>query len=196
MLTFCPLLITVAWKQLVSENEARKRALNAVFLVLILISVLLGIFNFYRSPWIGQVNDQTSISEYQGISWYFENRDPDLYTSTQSLNFRVWPHYYYGTSDAPKVKYNNKPLESHLGYDEHHYYGEGVGTSTEYLITNELDKISYLALPEDRRSAVNQYLPEDFKRLAIDPTANKIFATKSQLNGYEIWLIHKYEKNH
>jgi hypothetical protein len=53
------------------------------------------------------------------------------------------------------------------------------------MITSEIIRKSYLAVPKNRRLLIPRYLDDDFKKLGDDPTVNKLY-----LNGeFEVWSI-------
>jgi hypothetical protein len=190
-LLLSPLFILVGWCSLTQEQNKKNSFVNIIFILLIIFSVILGMLNFYTSPWIGGVNEQTSFKEYQGISWFLSKHDPDIFLDTAILNFRTWPNYYYSTDNPIKINYQPDGIFSHFGYQQKKYVGEIIKSENEYYITTEIMKVSYLAIEEDRRQTVKQFLPDDYQRLNVDPTVSKIYGNEIRTNGFDIWLVKK-----
>lgn len=173
------------------KNKKNDRQIATLLIILIVFSVsILGIFNLYSGPHTSNPNQQMTHMEYEGLGWYFENRDLDKPLLSSGMDVRKNEIYYFGLN---KSRYNRGDLiegtiPSHFNYGENDHLKttiQELNYSHCYMITNEYNRKSHLAFPEGARDEASQYLEEDFQKLESDETVHKIYE-----NGeFEVWVV-------
>lgn len=156
-------------------------------LAILFFIILASIFSVYISPLTGRENEQVTMSEYSGMEWFFKFRDINTKVYEQKISSDRFFEAIYGTTK--RYQYMNIPgdiyneIEKHYGYDHSKFVGDNFKTKI-YLIIDIVGKIFYkYTIPTEIDKW--KWTPEDYNRLQIDKTANKIFNTQD----LEIFLI-------
>jgi hypothetical protein len=139
----------------------------------------------YPSPLTYSVNEQTTFSEVEGVSWLFSNKNVDTYYST----WRFSPEMYTFTINGLKDRYRNDltpyvniPFPDHFGYDKMSNLAEYY-SDDRYLVIRDVLKKMYTDIYPTM--AKYRLLPGDLEHLNHDNTVDKIYSD----TGIEIWYI-------
>jgi len=180
---FCGITLIHLWRNI---SLVRKFQTMLVLSLIICNVAILGIFIIYPSPWYSQANSMITLQESEGIEWYFTYGNLDDYLMPNYVEMRTWPIYYFAQGyNSPKLNTLGFKVPSHFGYNNASFLGELIKYDSLYMFTDGKMRQYYLAVPEDRRYRVPQYLSDDFQRLHGDPTVAKLFSTSE----FEIWKV-------
>jgi hypothetical protein len=178
---FCGIIMS---KILLRFKEFKfQKIISGIFIFLIFVCIVLGIFALYPSPWSSSVNRITSYQDKEGVVWFVKNYDPAIPAIYNLVEINKWPSYVLGIESKNVMTYGELP--SHFGYTTNINIGQFYNGKKMYLLTNERLRKWHLSVPEERQSRLKQYLDNDFIRLESDNTVNHIFDS----NEFECWII-------
>lgn len=170
-----------------NTTSTTKKSILVIFMTIVIcLASILGVLNLYDSPWKGSPNNQMTKMSASGLDWFLGNANHSAHVMNELTPIRKYKAYKSTLSHNPynTITEINK-IPTHFGYDKNESLSTTVGYTERYMITTELTRMFYLAVPENRRSIVPQYKEDDFKRLNSDPTVNKVY-----FNGeFELWCI-------
>jgi competence protein ComGF len=180
----CTPFLGFSLNDLISKIRAKpKRVYIFSFIGLICLLFIIwinGILTLYPSPYTLGTSYQTTVSEVEGTSWLFENKNVSLETTGITVapfrfgeflltdEQRKLQNLHEKNPDYLKVPY-------HFGYDNNSqlssYYNQSL-----YMGINERDKRIYVdVVPE---IADIRWVPKDFEKLNDDVSLKKIYSSK------------------
>ncbi|MGE5474327.1 MAG: hypothetical protein ACM3UU_08920 [Ignavibacteriales bacterium] len=177
---------------LVTAMENFKEKKNS-FIPLIIIAFLVGIFIHgilivYPSPYILEMSQQTTKSEFNGMNWLLDNRNVDIrITGGTAAPYRFVDMLSPSEIERQKITRliipdEIKPSLNHFGYNSTNsllsiYYKEDV-----YFPILDRDKSIYVDIfPE---MAKTRWASDDFERINTDISVNKIYSNKGLIVYY------------
>jgi|GEM_PF-1761819 hypothetical protein len=155
-----------------------KKALPITFLfILIIISVVIGIFSFYSSPLMGEINSQVTNADLEGMNWYFDHfNHKSSYFFGKTL-FRKFSTALINKENRYPVVKTFSDVPSHFGYTGENFKSDG------YLIITDYEKKYYMVKwPE-----IGSFTKKDFIKLDYDPQKNLLYSNKT----LEVWEVVK-----
>jgi hypothetical protein len=170
------------------RSDTRQKLFVGFMLLLIFSASIFAVFSVYYSPRVVKANTQLTSMEMTGTEWYFDRADLDTPLIATDLNLARYEMYRYGYGTpeyhAPRPQFR-RLIPSRFGYDATQTLVERFDTPATYMITTEMNRLSYLAYPEGVRPIVTRYLSSDFVRLSQDQSVMQAYA-----NGeFEVWYI-------
>lgn len=162
-----------------------RRALSAVLVVGLAALLVLSAASLHPSPATRDENMQVSEAELSGAEWYFEHRDPSLFT--RGLGFKQFRLFgavgdayidpaaenQIALARANSVWLVGTTPPDHFGYDDNETLAETAGRP-EYLVVSTVGEERYPQLYPDYREFW-RFRPDDFDRLARDPTVDRAY---------------------
>ena len=143
--------------------------------------------NTYSSPWINQVNRQTSHQSYVGSTFFLTNCDEKY--QILELRTRLWNYYeiIYGIEQMRQqgifVEAQMHLPPNHFGYSRSTTIGKIINADS-YLVYNRIAEIYYPSIyPKYPESWA--FSPLDFTKLENDPSVNHIY-TNSEIEIHTI----------
>jgi len=176
-------------------------ALNiaVVCIIILLIATAFGRASIvYRSPYTSGISYHTTESWINGMSWFFSHADDTEKPMVEFYAYCVvaarWlgigslpfpdPGYWSGDDRLIDPDQMRSPLY-HFGYKEDSMLGEYYPEETYLVMNEEMAKAVYReVLPE--LSEVCFVVPDDFDRLEIDPSLDRVYNNGS----IGVWCIH------
>jgi len=158
--------------------KSRKRTFKVVVLCVVMILLTyFSIFNLYYSPIVKRENHQVPRAEFEGMFWFYENRETNMLIVNLGTTQEGFHNAIYGTSIAGEnVRFGGfgitTPLD-HFGYDEGTLLGEHYSDDT-YLLISTPGRISYPKL-HPKYEKYWRFTPLDFVMLDEDDTVLKIY---------------------
>jgi hypothetical protein len=161
-------------------RDRRRRFAASLIIALVLFGVSLnGISTLYLSPYIQAPNAQTTHGELDGLDWLFRQRDNSLDLAGISIAPQRMGDLLVGYHEVNRELVAVPP---HFGYYENEQLGESFD-SKSYLVLTERDEKLYTEIyPE---IAEIRFLPQDFKKLELDPSVDKIYSG----GGVDVYLL-------
>jgi len=176
---FSTILIAAAWSVKVPILSKAKRrdllVLSGIALVMLLL-VISSIITLYWAPRNREDNLQVTDSDYQGMTFFFEERNQDIPAVQLGISQTRYFEAIYGR-DTPKPnliygKVATPPI--HFGYDNNSSIADTY-EAREYLLVNDRGKEYWpLVWPDFPSRWV--YSPADFSRLENDSGVQAIFS--------------------
>lgn len=169
----------------------RGYAIGLVSLILI-ASLIVSVFNFYRSPTIYRSSNQVTHMDLAGPRWIMQYGNPVFTIINSSAYVAPTQQYLLEAEYITLTQFRiQSPIPPHFGYTE---YGtiasslqESYGEYDFYMAISILDRIHPFVYPENvRLNAIHQYTQNDFSKLNLDSTALKIY----DCGEFEIWEIY------
>jgi hypothetical protein len=171
----------------ISDTEKKGLKILCVIFMIILSSSIIGIFNIYAGEHMANPNPHLTQMEKKGFEWYVTNRDIEISFIGTGFNLRKFEIYILGYLEYKQnvTKWDSRPIPTHFGYYENETLSDTFGDEARYMVTTEFNKKAYLFFPEEARAKALQYLEEDFEKLHIDSTVNKLYE-----NGeFNVWKV-------
>ncbi len=195
IIILCPIFVgfTLAEFQdwVASRRSSLKKVVSIVIAALLLAVSVGGVLKVYPSPYIFASNRQTTQAEIQGGDWFFQNKGDTAEVSYWRTNLGRFSYFllipYKGGEFSlqryvPNEEWKERP--QHFGYGEHSMIGQSYGKDA-YMVLGEQDRVLYTGVfPELAEVGV---LPEDFIKLASDPSADKLYSN----GGLDVWYIYQ-----
>ena len=154
-----------------------KKALPITFLfILIIISVVIGIFSFYSSPLMGEINSQVTHAELQGMRWYINHQN-------DAKIFTLCKYTYWGITAALLGKENCFPNSKFFDPPDHFGYKGDRFNSNGYLIIADYER----RYREEVWPKGGSFEKNDFLMLESDPKKSLVFTNKTM----QIWEVIK-----
>jgi hypothetical protein len=168
-----------------TKKQNMIKAIKLITIILLISSMIIGLFNTYNSPIIKTYNDQVTLSEMSGMNLFFNHQDGITYTVDMYTASYRFAYGILGVETSP-VTIRVDPIlpPNHFGYSTYATLGESYHTD-QYLIENTLTRIIY---PQTAAGYESQwrFTSADFARLQNDPSVNFIYS-----NGdLRIYRIH------
>ena len=177
----------------IKVEPKRVYIISFIGLVFLLFIVWInGILTLYPSPYTLGTSYQTTVSEVDGTSWLFENKNLSLETTGMTIApFRYGEFLLTDEQRMIQNLHENSPdylkVPYHFGYDNNSLLSSHYNQSL-YMGINERDKRIYVdVVPE---VADIRWVPEDFEKLNDDMSLKKIYSSKK----FEIFHINGSEK--
>jgi hypothetical protein len=149
-----------------------------VFILMIISTSALSIFNVYESPWKGIAGFHRSNMEEKGFIWYLNYQDtgtPLIMDSELPTEYTSYLESVYSL-DPTQIVGKGEFIPSHFGYDQQRFLSNSIMYPTFFMITTKNTKISMNAAPEYRRNRLKQFTDSDFTRLNLDKSVNKVYS--------------------
>jgi len=162
----------------ININASKKKIAFFIIFTILVTSLTISTFNLYPSPTTQNYNSQVTTMGINGASWLVEFGNKSVEPIDIFVVFGRFVHaiegYQYSMQNDRKYAtalYNVKRYPpDHFNYTYHETLGDSYMTDN-YLLTNELMRQFYFKLwPAHAR-----FTPDDFRKLDIDPTVNKIY---------------------
>lgn len=174
------------------SNWLKKMVSFTVIVLLFAVSVN-GILKVYPSPYIFASNRQTTQAEIQGVDWFFQNKGGTAEVTYWRTNLGRLSCFLLVPNEGEKFSLQRyvpneewKERPQHFGYGEHSMIGQSYGEDA-YMVLGEQDRVLYTdVFPELAEVGV---LPEDFIKLADDPSADKLYSN----GGLDVWYIYQVD---
>ncbi len=141
--------------------------------ILIMVSIVIGIFSVYPSPYTLKPNIQVSLVDWTGIEWFIDNKSNDDTICFDQIPWRA-PHTMYGIGlyDIKKVgRFYTVP--PHIGYDKYKSIGAEINSNT-YIVITEFIR----ACKEQLWQTKGTYTLDELNRINCDFGANKIYSNR------------------
>ena len=169
-----------------------KKILFSLIALFFVISASVSFLTIFSSPIISSSSQHMTYMEKDGLDWFLYSRNDAipvvLFVNSLSYNkyesFFYEKHYFLPLSTEERIKYLKK-IPSHFGYDNHQRLAETLDYNEYYFLSTELNRESYLAVPDDRREIVPKLTSADFKQLKKDNSTNLLYSS----GEFESWWI-------
>ena len=167
-------------------ERARKTSRPArmvLWSVAVIMAALLvnSVLKAYPSPYTLWGNDQPTLSEPGGFSWFVTHREGTMGVVTLTLPIdrlvRLLPQPTDVGKDISRVPY-------HFNYDQGSTALGSFYSEDRYMLLNQLDRLQYVELLP--QMAQFRFYPGDFARLEDDATLDKVYLN----GGLDVWYIH------
>jgi len=172
----------------ITQYNHKKRIIMTMVVVALFFTVsLLSLLSLFDDPRTIEPNAHLTYMEWSGITSFFEHRYLEIPAALAGLNLYKYEDCYFSTYYSPRNRehFLTGGIPSHFGYLDNKTLKDVFNKSPLYVITTEFNKYSHLVFPEKVRPKVRQYLNEDFRKLHVDSTVNKIYEN----GGFEVWII-------
>lgn len=174
------------------QTSKTRNVIILVFMLMIISTSALSIFNVYESPWKGTAGFHRSHMEEKGLIWYLNYKDtgdplimdselPTTYAQYIQLVYPFNPTQIVGMGGVGEF------IPSHFGYDQKRYLSESIIFPNFFMITTKNTKISVKAAPEYRRYRLKQFTDFDFTRLELDKSVNKMYSNSE----FDVWNVNR-----
>lgn len=143
-------------------------------LSLVFLCITISIFNLYPSPISWNSNSQTTEHYISGAYWFSNARNLNQSVSSDyGINIiRIEQFQTMGSKYNKKIdKTEFFSLPSHFDFNEKN----NSINDYHYILNSKLNRISYLAFPENVREKVTQFNEKDFIKIDSKLSINKIF---------------------
>ncbi|MDI6645226.1 MAG: hypothetical protein QME14_09230 [Methanobacteriaceae archaeon] len=183
----------------INLSKTRSKIIRSLLLLLILSTLVIGIFNVYGSDRTVVINLQVTNMDINGMDWSIDYMDKNINITQakilvkrfQDLRLKsyefneIWMNTSKYTPQLIfKVDQNDTP--THFGYDENYPISKTFNFEDHYMILTKAGIIGNNILPYNVRDKGHQYTDDDFKKLNNDTTITKIFD-----NGeFQVWRIY------
>lgn len=175
-------------------KEARtkcKRAIIGLIMTGIVCSVsFLTLFGVYYSPWTSSIGAHITEMDNSGTNWFLDYSDESipLYSNVGPLSKYIIYYYEQNQIEVRKPTIIIDEIPSHFGYYDNNHFSHSLNnieTNYSYIVTNEMMRRSGFVGLDETKDLRKYFLQEDFYRLELDPTVNKIY-----INGEkEFWIV-------
>ena len=154
-----------------------KKVLPIAFLfILIIISVVIGIFSFYSSPLMGEINSQVTNAELRGMQWYISHQNKAKIFTFSKYTYKGITAALLGMKNCfPENRFFDLPY--HFGYK-----GGGFNSNGHLIITDYERRYRTEIWPKG-----GSFEKNDFLMLESDPKKSLIFTNKTM----QIWEVIK-----
>jgi len=157
-----------------SNKNFYKNGCQIISIILIFCIISVGIFSTYPSPLTRQANRQGTHADFCGMNYFFNYRETSY--SIQELGPTSSRYYdaQLGVSGKNKIWLGSKVPDSHFGYSNTTIRTDSSQERGRYLLINNLGVDFYKEIyPEFQKFW--KFTPNDFNRLNVDNTINKIY---------------------
>ena len=176
LMMFTPILAGFALFWLMRNLRFRYFA-SVVVISLVMLAAGLGVFRLYVSPYTLRSNDQVTLMNMSGMTWFWENKDkrigytyiiagpgtfaPGMTANVKAREWNIRTSGYYPNDDLP----------DHFGYREYDSLGESFASDWYALITSR-DRIAYTTVWK----IVGRFTADDFERLELDSNVDTLYS--------------------
>jgi hypothetical protein len=169
------------------QRIRKTKFLTLATTIFLIVSLSLGVFNSYYSPFINAANQQVTVANIKGMSWFLERRDESLLTDEIAFTQYAHARALHGCQKEYKnIRYPREiepMLPEHFGYTKYPTYGASIH-SDRYLLINKLSRIYFTERIPQYPNAW-RWTPADFERLENDYTVSVVYR-----NGdFEIFYV-------
>lgn len=187
---FIPIILSKIISEL--QSDQTKKIFFLVFGVFLIIIISVSFTSIFSSPIISSTSQHMTYMERDGLDWFLVARDDTIPVALfeNSLSYRKYEMYFseknypLSLSTKERIQYL-KIIPASFGYDNNIKITETLGSNEYYYLSTELNRQSYLAVPEDRREKIPKITSADFERLKQDNSINILYS-----NGeFESWWI-------
>lgn len=178
-----PILCGIFFSNLLLSRKRDHRTILGIMFIAISFTVILGVFDLYYSPssTLSHPSPMVSYADKSGIEFTIIHMDKSIPIIRNVNNLRLWPDYIYGPNQGYVLNLRSTTyLPSRLGYTEHRHFSESY-EGNNYLWINERLKQSSSGGSYNN----NICLEEDFERLSIDESLEKLYSS----NEFELWFV-------
>ena len=190
-LFICTILIGYFYSNQIKKSTKIKYS-SIILILIVIFSLLIGIFNFYPSPTIHSINAQPTISNIKGMEFFYENRDTDLLITEGGV--RAFQNRY---ADYLRIE-TRKNIRSgylpdtqsipHFGYNESRNLGNFFNRST-YLILYPPAR-DYYSIVNPKYKEYWRYSPAEYDLLKYD-NSNMYFYDNGEIQLLKISPLKK-----
>jgi hypothetical protein len=145
---------------------------TAVATVALLVLVTLAVFGLYYSPAGGESNHQVTDQELTGAQWYLDTDLNEWPLEEQGIHMYRFEHALNG-SESESVPQEGTLPPPRFNYTVHSTLGASYN-ETQYFVLTERARVFYPTVYPDYEASW-RYRPEDYDRLARDPTVSHIY---------------------
>jgi hypothetical protein len=171
------------------HTSKTRNAILLIFILMMISTSALSIFNVYDSPWKGIAGFHRSNMEEKGFIWYLNYKDTDsplIMDSELPVTYAPYIQSVYSLNPTQIVG-KGEFIPSHFGYDQQRYLSNSILYPNFFMITTKNTKISVKAAPEYRRNRLKQFTDSDFTRLNLDKSVNKMYSNPE----FDVWNVNQ-----
>jgi hypothetical protein len=183
IILICTTFVGFIMYEIIEKSHASHWNYTRIIVPLLVAIILIGAFGhstakIYESPYVLEDNPYATQTEISGVDWLFNNKNEDIAISSHCFalgrfgDFLLTRQERIQRRDIPSRKIIYHPTE-HFCYNKGAWLGECYDVDN-YLVLGQRDRLRYIEVyPE---LAKYRYYPEDFARLAGDPTVDKLYS--------------------
>ena len=189
-----PLFVGLAFHRFVS-NKNKIFIKKSIIISIIFVTVMVGGFAVYRSPYLYQVNPQMTYSDFTGTAWVIDNRIASQGYSGVGVPYSI-PFLLIGEeavditrSDLQVIltrialyPYTTQDVPADFNYDEYETFGEQFAYDRPLILTKRLKMVLVDPILQEQRGAMGpnfgrwDFDISSFNLLYEDPTVQHIYS--------------------
>jgi hypothetical protein len=158
---------------------------------IVIVAIAIGFFTVYRSPLIMQANYQATESEFQGVDWFFEHKNPYIrmahtVSGIDETRFGAALYGYswiLGRKDLTWFWGDSEYfVPDHFNYTDTDKVGDFF-SAERYFLLAQYDRLLYTEV----WAVSDRFTESDYAGLDRDSSINKVFDN----HDLEVWQINK-----
>lgn len=169
----------------VSDFSRRKKAFTAsAVIIIVAVPSIIGILNFYPSPWTGEINQQVTEMDIEGYTWHYEFKNREIYDNyirtsrfadvilgfKQNQERLDIPYVERASTKMPNLNLPQGLVPAHFNYSNPSVLNEEYASI--YIPISKYDIIFYTEIyPE-----LEEFSEEDFMILETDSRINRLYS--------------------